>query len=598
MSNNPYQHLPPQNYWRSGVVQYAESLQDYPELWTGKFPITPQDSVITVGSCFAQHISKWIKQNGFSWLDAEPAPSGWSEHDLESNGYGIFSFRVGNIYTAALLKQWVFQALKKMPVLDEDICEGNRYYDPFRPLIPKNGFGSRDALQEARLHTVESIANALKKADVFIFTLGLTEAWRHASGYVYPVCPGTLRGQFDATLHRFVNFSYDQIRQDLMDVFAAIRAINPGIRFLLTVSPVPLTATASHAHVLVATTYSKAVLRAVAGDLAKQLEDVDYFPSYELIAQFPSRGRYYEDNLRSIKPEGVQFVMNHFARGIGLIDSHLSSPHSATPAGLKSRKSPACTVEEYCEDVLLEEWLPDRTAPESAPDMQVFLLGDSHLDATGAALRALGIPNEGGMIMRGHVWAAGDFAIDAAEILVPLDGPQSRQRWQQTLSALRASKAHPKYLITNVGLQTNVNIPNLVSWAQQQNRDTISAAEIVQFFQTTNAKHLQLIQAAQAHGLKCLIITDPPTQSLNPGFEPWIPLLAHYELVACSVFEAMGCLTLNVRSLLGAPLPVQYFSSQRLGEGPDWVHGSPEYYAGLATWIKAKLESASKSITQ
>ncbi|WP_428660504.1 GSCFA domain-containing protein [Reyranella sp.] len=49
----------------------------------------------------------------------------------------------------------------------------------------------------------------------------------------------------------------------------------PGVRFLLTVSPVPLKASASQNHVLAATTYSKSVLRAVAGQLADTYDDVD-----------------------------------------------------------------------------------------------------------------------------------------------------------------------------------------------------------------------------------------------------------------------------------------------------------------------------------
>ena len=39
----------------------------------------------------------------------------------------------------------------------------------------------------------------------------------------------------------------------------------PKLRILLTVSPVPLTATAGDDHVLLATTYSKSVLRAGRG---------------------------------------------------------------------------------------------------------------------------------------------------------------------------------------------------------------------------------------------------------------------------------------------------------------------------------------------
>ncbi len=58
--------------------------------------------------------------------------------------------------------------------------------------------------------------------------------------------------------------------------------------------------------------YSKSVLRAVAGQLATDFDDVDYFPSYELIAGHPTRATYYESNLRAVSAEGVAAAMSAF----------------------------------------------------------------------------------------------------------------------------------------------------------------------------------------------------------------------------------------------------------------------------------------------
>jgi hypothetical protein len=258
------------------------------------------------------------------------------------------------------------------------------------------------------------------------------------------------------------------------------------------------------------------------------------------------------------------------------------------------KKTPQ-TVEEYCEDILLEDWNQTRPHKINQSNVQVFLMGDSHLDATGGALAELGIANEGGMIMRGHTWAAGGFALDPEEILVPLDGPAARTRWRTTIAAIQESTQRRKILITNAGLHTNVNIPHLVAWAQGQNLTELSSQDIANYFCTTNAKHIELIKAAQAHGLTCLVITDPPTQTLNPGFVPWIPLLAQYELVACQIYEDLGCATINVRSYYPDGIPPEYFSRQKLGEGPDWVHGSREYYAAAASLLLEKITELKNS---
>ena len=82
---------------------------------------------------------------------------------------------------------------------------------------------------------------------------------------------------------------------------------------MLTVSPVPLMATAEpEAHVLSATTYSKSVLRVAAEVLRKQFDHVHSFPSYEIITGNFNRGRYYAEDLRSVTEEGVSHVMRLF----------------------------------------------------------------------------------------------------------------------------------------------------------------------------------------------------------------------------------------------------------------------------------------------
>lgn len=153
----------------------------------------------------------------------------------------------------------------------------------------------------------------LTTADVLVFTMGLTEGWEHVeSGTVFPTAPGTIAGDFDPQVYAFRNFTVAEVHAD----FAAFRELvhrhNPRLRFLLTVSPVPLAATATDANAMVATTYSKAVLRAAAGQLYAEFEDVDYFPSYEIITAGPGAGRFFAAGLRDVTPEGVDTVMGYF----------------------------------------------------------------------------------------------------------------------------------------------------------------------------------------------------------------------------------------------------------------------------------------------
>jgi len=346
---NPYQDLPARSFWRAAVAEPA--VHEIGEVWQPKFVIEQDAPVITAGSCFAAEIGRRLIEHGMNWYDAELPPPGLSSQERHARHYREFSFRTGNIYTAAILKQWVFWAFARSEPSEEGWLEAGRYYDPYRPSVDPDGHDSLEEMLRARACTLAAIRDAVSTASCFIFTLGLTEAWVHrVEETVYPVCPGTIRGRFDPSAHAFHNYSFGEVHRDLLETIAVLRQANPGLRMLLTVSPVPLTATATGGHALVATTHSKSVLRAVAGQLAGEHDHVDYFPSYELITGQPFRGGFYEPNLRTVTPDGVSFVMGHFMASLGRTQAF----PTRSPAG----PAPANQGGDECDDAILDYYSP------------------------------------------------------------------------------------------------------------------------------------------------------------------------------------------------------------------------------------------------
>lgn len=308
---NPYENLPSTAFWKKAVAQ--QNVFDIKGLWDPKFDVDTRDPVATFGSCFAQHIGRSLNKKGYYWLIEESAPYGMKSKTAIEYGYGVFSARTGNMYTTSLLRQWVEWALGHRRVPDELWEQGGRAFDPFRPNIEPNGFKDAAEVKETQNHTLKSFRRCIEGSQVFVFTLGLTESWiNRRYNYEYPICPGTFAGTFSADEHQFINQSYQVVYDNLAEAMRLMRCVNPNLRFLLTVSPVPLVATASGKHVLIATTYSKSVLRSVAGDLATRHEFVDYFPSYEIISSPPFRGTFFNANMRTVHPMGVQFVMSTF----------------------------------------------------------------------------------------------------------------------------------------------------------------------------------------------------------------------------------------------------------------------------------------------
>lgn len=307
---NPYADLPDRNYWKPAVGDRFPLAID--GLYDRKFAISKKDRIAAAGSCFAQHIGRHLKANGFGYLDVEQAPPQLPKKEWASHAYGIYSARYGNIYTSTQLLQLMQRAFGKI-TLDEIWESGGRYYDPFRPNLEPGGYPTAEALRADRDRHLAAVRKLFEQTDILIFTMGLTECWRNRqTSAVYPICPGVTAGEFDPEIHEFRNLTFSEMMRDMEDVLSMLKQIRPKARVLLTVSPVPLTATAERRHVLVSTIHSKSVLRAVAGELAASHEHVDYFPSYEIVTGAPFRAMFFESNLRTVHDEGVNFVMKHF----------------------------------------------------------------------------------------------------------------------------------------------------------------------------------------------------------------------------------------------------------------------------------------------
>lgn len=311
--SHPYESLPADRFWRTAVAE--RSPFEISGLWTPKFEIGKRSRIVTAGSCFAQHFSRALVVRGYKWLDCEPGPRALTPEQRRDYHYGTFSFRTGNIYTPRMLRQWLEWALGGSEPPPEVWEVDGRFFDPFRPAVEPGGFVSPDELSASRAVTLAAIRAAVQKANVLVFTLGLTESWQsRATGHEYAICPGTAAGRFDPEVHQFFNHDHRTLMQDMSVALRILFRANRGLRVLLTVSPVPLTATASGRHVLLASSHSKALLRVVAGQLAQDHAAVDYFPSYEIITHPAFRGMFFAPNMRSVTQTGVDFVMANFFR--------------------------------------------------------------------------------------------------------------------------------------------------------------------------------------------------------------------------------------------------------------------------------------------
>jgi hypothetical protein len=355
MSDHPYKHFPDKAFWRRSVAAPAPEAVD--PVGVFDLRIGPDTKVATAGSCFAQHIARHLRKSGFNYYVAEPGHPILPRAIRDKHNYGVFSARYGNIYTARQLLQLFRRAYGAFsPVEDAWIGADGVVRDPFRPTVQPGGFVSVAEMHADRRQHLAAVRAMFETLDVFVFTLGLTECWAsREDGAVFPLCPGVEGGTFDPARHIFHNQDVAETVSDMAEFIDALEGVNARAEIILTVSPVPLVATADPgAHVLAATTFSKSVLRVAAEMLCRRYDRVHYFPSYEIITGPFSRGRYYGQDLRSVTEEGVSHVMRLFLQHA--TDGKAAAPPSEPASDRRDDFLAAAEelVEVECDEVALD----------------------------------------------------------------------------------------------------------------------------------------------------------------------------------------------------------------------------------------------------
>jgi len=352
----PYTEAKDYTFWKRSVAE--PKLSEINPKVNPAFPLLKEDVIASAGSCFAQHISRYLSKNGYRFLTTEKPHRFVNPKLSKEFNYGVYPARFGNIYTSRQLLQTIQRAYGRFTPTIEPIRSGNRVLDPFRPFIQPSGFLDQKEMELDREAHLSAVRKMFENLDVFIFTLGLTECWENVDdGSILPICPGCGAGEFNSEKYIFKNLSVSEVVEDLSDFLILLREVNPNSKVIFTVSPVPLIATGTDDHVLSATVYSKSVLRVAAEEIKTKFDNVDYFPSYEIITSNASRGQYFDQDLRSVLEFGVNHVMRCFFKSYMNLNLADSPPQNEEEFGqhLQFNQLNQMIMDVVCEEELLEE---------------------------------------------------------------------------------------------------------------------------------------------------------------------------------------------------------------------------------------------------
>lgn len=247
------------------------------------FLIDDRTSMVLMGSCFSDHIGVLLQQLKFPVL---------------LNPFGV-------LYNPSSIAQSILLSINNIPIEESDLVRHNNSWLSFSFHGSFSDMESSVVLEK----TNKAIQNAhisLKNAEVLLITFGT--AWVYQwieTGKIVSNCHKIPANQFN----RF-RLSVHEIVAQWDEVINRLKAFNPQIKIIFTVSPVRHLKDGFHENQI-----SKSTLFLAIDELITRFgsEMTDYFPSYEIMNDDLRDYRFYSTDMLHLSDAAVQYIFEKFS---------------------------------------------------------------------------------------------------------------------------------------------------------------------------------------------------------------------------------------------------------------------------------------------
>jgi hypothetical protein len=253
------------------------------------FRIRHSDGVLTLGSCFADHLARRLRRGKFQ---------------VWHNPFGI-------LYSPLVLAQALDLLLGEKEYSGQDLIRSDGLWHSFDFHGQFSGVDA-DQVLTAMNESMDQVRRDWSAIRCLVVTLGTAFHWRKRSDQrIVANCHKVPSREFRRELP-----ALESITQSLRTALMKVQDRVPEVQVLLTVSPVR--------HLrdgLVASRRSKALLLASVHDLVDDLDFVHYFPAYELLEDDLRDYRFYARDRCHPSEEAVDYVWAYAARHLLVAES-------------------------------------------------------------------------------------------------------------------------------------------------------------------------------------------------------------------------------------------------------------------------------------
>jgi hypothetical protein len=284
-----------------------------------KFKLSPESTFFVIGSCFSREIERVLEKYSFDFATKGfSIPLDFIDQDHKSLVKDLITpekqYRIRSIlnkYSPHTMLSELKRVLLNQQYIDNGLIEVVKdvWFDgQIKNLNAMN--------LDAALYVRQQVEGAIRKildSQVIIINLGFTESWLDSkTGLVLNEAPYPLLLKNHPNRFKFFNSNYYQTVSALEELIELILAkTDYQMKFILTLSPIPLGTTFTNKDIILANTHSKSILRSAAQEICDKYSCVDYFPFYEMTVNSPYHLTWQENGLHP-RYEMIEFCMLEF----------------------------------------------------------------------------------------------------------------------------------------------------------------------------------------------------------------------------------------------------------------------------------------------
>ncbi len=244
------------------------------------FRLNHTDSILCLGSCFAESVGKQLQISGFNCL---------------SNPFGVLYNPLSVINALRAMQQ-------NKSYSKEDLFKYEGHYGSFDFHSTFSGKEADEVLKGIQTACSTSSA-ALKSSTCLILSFGT--AWVYAlasNGLVVSNCH-----KLPASFFVRRRLSVEEMLEQTIVFFEDLFQSRPDLKVVLTVSPIRHFKDGAHENTL-----SKASLHLLTDELCSRFRQMVYFPAYELLMDDLRDYRFYEQDMLHPSATAFQYIWERF----------------------------------------------------------------------------------------------------------------------------------------------------------------------------------------------------------------------------------------------------------------------------------------------